>query len=246
MKVAVCWSAAPVALQVRFSSGQIDTSEVEREVPFGDRCALEMARSLKPDECVVLSWTPASDESILRQALALGANRLIRIDTPLDCSFDPLVVADGLAQVLRSLGADLVLFGEASGEHGRGVVGSMVAALLGLSHLGPARALKTEGGRLLVETWGDGEAVSFVADPPLAVTVSTDSVIPGKPSPMALMKAFKVPIETASVEVRQPVLQLRGTVSNEVRRRSREVLESETVGEALQILQAKLRERRVI
>jgi electron transfer flavoprotein alpha/beta subunit len=237
---------APVALQVRFSSGQIDVSEAEREVPFGDRCALEMARSLKPSECVVLSWAPASDESVLRAALALGAARLIRIDTPLDLSFDPLVVADGLAQALRRLGADLILFGEESGEHRRGVVGPMAAALLGLSHLGPARTVRTEGERLLVETWGDGETVSFLADPPLAVTVSTDSVIPGKPSPMALMKAFKIPIETVSIEIRQPGLQLRGTISNEVRRRGREILESETVEQALQILQAKLRERRVI
>lgn len=246
MKVAVCWSVAPVAAQVRFSSGQIDVSEAEREVPLGDRCALEVARSLKPSECVVLSWAPASDESILRQALALGATRLIRIDTPLESHFDPLVVADGLAQVLRGLGADVVLFGEASGEHGRGVVGPMAAALLDWPHLGPARTVKADSGRLLVETWGDGEAVTFLAAPPLAVTVSTDSVSPGKPSPIALMKAFKAPVEAAAVEVRQPVLQLRGTASNEVRRRSREPLESESIGEALQILQAKLRERRVI
>lgn len=269
MRIFVCIRVVPKSAQVNFSrsQGAIDDAEAEREISAGDRSALALARTIAQEikgggwagdgaEVVAVSWARASDEPVLRQALAAGAIRLQRIEAyptaevdpvePSPLGPDPLVTARLLSGVLRDQRPDLVLFGEESSDHGRAAVGPMVAELLGLPFVGPVKSLKIGNGRALVEAWTGDRLASLSAALPLAVGVAPEAAAPAKPSPMAMMKAFKAPVEVFPSESPPPTIVVRGHSSNEGRRRENEVLEAPSIEGALEILAAKLRERRMI
>jgi len=159
---------------------------------------------------------------------------------------DPLVAAKVLSGALRDQKPDLVLFGEASADLGRAAVGPMVAELLGLPFLASAQSLRIENGRIAGELWVDDRLIGVAAPFPAAVSIAAEAATPAKPSPLAMMKAFRSPVEVLQAEASGAALLVRGYSSNDARRRGNEVLEAPTVTGALDLLAVRLRERRVI
>jgi electron transfer flavoprotein beta subunit len=99
-------------------------------VSDADRAALELALRLRErdgGEVVVVSAGPAGAEHALREALAVGADRAIRIAVEPDLRSD--AVAAALAEVAR--GARWVLCGDHSADRGSGSVPAFLAAELG-------------------------------------------------------------------------------------------------------------------
>ncbi|MCS6914434.1 MAG: hypothetical protein NZ890_14470, partial [Myxococcota bacterium] len=122
---------------------------------------------------------PREEEPLLRDALALGAKRAVRLWHPVLGETDYLGLATALAAAATHLEGQLLL----AGDHGGGAVGPAVAERLGWPHLcgviGAALEEDTEGGgaRLVVErrtSWGrqrlrgPAEAVLCVAAGPAA------------------------------------------------------------------------------
>ena len=68
----------------------------------------------------------------VRRSLAMGVEQAFLIDDPALEGADPLTVARALAAVLRREGCDLVLAGKQSTDDEAGLVGPMVAELLGV------------------------------------------------------------------------------------------------------------------
>jgi electron transfer flavoprotein alpha/beta subunit len=207
-------------------------------------------------EVAALSWAPAGDEKVLRAALATGATRLLHITTPLDeaAAADPLVVASGLAAALGRREPWLVLCGDESADESRGAVGPMVAALLGWPFIGGVVRAKWAGGgadgaggaaTLEVEAEEGPNLVSYVVRPPAFLAVNRHGPAPKAASPLQLMKAFRQPVERLEVEVAAPALKVRSLATTEVKRRLNEPIPG-AVEDALAMLWAKLRERRVI
>jgi len=207
-------------------------------------------------EVAALSWGPAADEKVLRAALATGATRLLHITTPLDeaAAADPLVVASGLAAALGRGEPWLVLCGDESADESRGAVGPMVAALLGWPFIGGVvRAKWAAGGAdgaggaatLEVEAEEGPNLVSYVVRPPVVLAVNRHGPAPKAASPLQLMKAFRQPVDRLEVEVAAPALKVRSLATTEVKRRLNEPIPG-AAEDALAMLWAKLRERRVI
>lgn len=95
-----------------------------------DRAALEVGLRLAeraPDGVTVVSVGPPSVEVGLREALAAGATRAVRLDAPADLT--SAAVASGLAAV--AAGSTWVLCGDASADRGSGAVPAFLAAELG-------------------------------------------------------------------------------------------------------------------
>ncbi len=216
--------------------GEMDASEAEWQLDAGSVAALEWARRFggAATEITVLSWAPPEQEGLLRQLLAQGAHRLIRITTPLGAeeAADPLVVADGLVQGIRVAGAEAVFCGSRSSDEGRGATGPMVAALLGWPFVEAEAAGGTQTGAAAVTG-------------PAVVSVDPLGPKPGKPNFMAVSRAFKAPVESLEVQVRRPQVQYTGIIPGTERGRGREVLAGTALDEALSLLLVRLRERRV-
>ena len=109
MKVGVCLKQVPVSdsrIKIGASGAGIDMAEIKFEINAYDENALEEALKLKDGgkatEVVVLTLGGAGTETMLRDALARGADRAVRLDDPSFAGADSLGVAKALAAVVHS------------------------------------------------------------------------------------------------------------------------------------------------
>ena len=141
MKVAVCLK------QTLSRESQIRPDEKGTWVREGDGSwelnepdgfALEAALRIKDAhgaEVIVVSAGPDRVSSVLREALARGADRAIHVtDESPAADIDPQAVAHALAAALKDEQPDLVLTGLQSDDHGFGQVGVALAEALGFCH----------------------------------------------------------------------------------------------------------------
>jgi electron transfer flavoprotein beta subunit len=114
-------------------------------VSAADQAALEVALRLaesSADRVVVVGVGPTETERSLREALAAGAHRAVRVDAP--SGLDSAAVASAIAPFAQ--GAPWVLCGDVSADRGTGSVPAFLAA-----ELGAAQAL----GLVAVDLAGD-------------------------------------------------------------------------------------------
>src|SRR5687767_269736 len=140
MKIAVCIKQVVTReWQLRVNEGKtwIRDQDASFELNEPDAYALEEALRLKEKhsgEVVVVSAGPARAASVLREALARGADRAIHVESDALATADAAVVADALAGALKPEGVDLVLTGLQSDDQGFGQVGVVLAEKLGMPH----------------------------------------------------------------------------------------------------------------
>lgn len=99
-----------------------------------DQAALELALQLGETwgaDVVVVSVGPAGCETMLREALAAGATRALRVDG--DTATPSQDVARALAETFKGLGVDLVLCGDWSLDRGSGSVPAFLAGAMGFA-----------------------------------------------------------------------------------------------------------------
>lgn len=119
--IAVCWKWVAPGGDPRWAG-----------VSESDRAALELAlqlRAVTGDDITVVTVAGPGAEGALREALAVGAARVVRIDAPADLS--SAAVASALAPVVAD--ARWVLCGDASADRGSGAVPAFLAAELGVA-----------------------------------------------------------------------------------------------------------------
>jgi electron transfer flavoprotein beta subunit len=153
--------------------------------PF-DEYALEAALRLTEDgknpkqrlgEIVVVTFGPAEADSKLRAALALGADRALRVEAQ-DESLDGGLVAQGLAALVREERPDLVLMGKQAVDGDTNQVGQLLAELLDWPMATFAATIREEPGAVRVEREVDGGAVTLRLGLPAVVTVDLRIVSP--------------------------------------------------------------------
>jgi electron transfer flavoprotein beta subunit len=132
MRIAVCqkYVPDPTTIEVDPLTGEIDTVRTLHMTNPADKAALEMALRLRSDAGAVqvLSVGPAEAEAVLREALAVGADHVVRLWDESRSYTKPPMTAILLATALRNQGLpDLVLCGARSVDRNSG----KVPALLG-------------------------------------------------------------------------------------------------------------------
>lgn len=124
MRIVVCQKYAPGRVHVDAVTGQVDADPRAFGPPLSDQAALELALLIDDSDVTVACVGPVEADVMLREALAVGATRVVRFET-LD---SPMDVAAALATVCGD--ADLVLCGD-GGWAGSGSVPALIAARLG-------------------------------------------------------------------------------------------------------------------
>jgi len=139
MKIIVAIKQVPARdSQLRTAPGAkwIDETDLSYEINEPDAYALETGLQLKEKhggEVVALCAGPARAATVIREALAKGADRAIHIEEE-STGFDPLSTARLLAAAAKGEGADLILTGLQSDDLGYGQTGVILAELLGIPH----------------------------------------------------------------------------------------------------------------
>lgn len=157
--------------------------------PFDQRAirvALELRR---PGEAVsALSLGPPGAEGPLREARAMGVDRVLWLTDPAFAGSDTLVTARVLSTALRHVGHEVILAGARTTDSETGQVGAEVAALLDVPMLSEARAVR----RVANDAWFDVTVdtplgwAEYRVPAPLVLSVGEKIAKPLKVSPEAI------------------------------------------------------------
>ena len=124
-------------LRINKDSTWIEEADLSFEVNESDGYALEEALRIKEKvggEVVVVSMGPQRAKSVIKDALARGADRAIHIIGDKVVHLSPFAAASVLADAIRGEKADLVMTGLQSDDYGYAQTGVILAEILGLPH----------------------------------------------------------------------------------------------------------------
>ena len=211
MKILVCVKLAitvPKYVEFTADNADVDSAFKTRELNEPDTYALEEALRMKEaaagaGEVVVLTAGSDSADEALRQGLARGADRAIRVAVEGADIHDPVLVARKLAAAVRQEAPDLVLCGVQSSDAAQQSTGPALASALQWPAVSVATRIEPAEGGLRVQREFEGGLREVVTLPlPAVVTVQIGLNAPRYGSFKGMMKAKKTVI---------PVVEAAGT-----------------------------------
>ncbi len=176
MKLGVCIKQVPATdtrVVVNPGATGIVTNDVKWEINPYDEYALEEAvrqkQAGKGTEVVLFTIGGAQTEQRLRDALARGADRVVRIEDPALDGSDALGYARALAAAAKAEDVGLLLCGRQAVDGDNGAVPSMIAEILGWSQVSWIDKLGLEGGSFTANRAAGSGAKEVVTGPLPAV-----------------------------------------------------------------------------
>ncbi len=157
MKILVLMKQVPskdAILRINKESKWIEEADLSYEVNESDGYALEEALRLREKqggEVIVCSMGPQRCKSIIKDALARGADRAIHVIGDHLTHLSPYAAAAVLAEAIRDEQADLVMSGLQSDDYGYAQTGVILAELLGLPHATIVIEIDASGEQLRVK-----------------------------------------------------------------------------------------------
>jgi len=207
MDVIVCVKQVPEVidadLKINREATGIEKEDLVMHINDWDNYAVEEAVCIKEAQGgTVTAITIGDDESedVLRRALAMGADKAIRID-PGERELDSFVISKILAKVIKDLEYDLVLTGVQADDDNSGMVGIMLAEELGLSHAAVVTGVQPEGdaATIRMELEGGLDEIAKIKLPSL-LTVQTGINDPRYVSIMGIRKARNKELAVVELE----------------------------------------------
>ena len=199
MKILVCISKAPdTTAKIAFtdSNTKFDENQVQYIVnPYDEWYALVRALELKEangGSVTVLLVGTATDDSIVRKALAIGADGAVRIDAE---ASDAFFVAKQVAEYAKEKGYDLILTGKETINYNGSQVGGMIAELLDQPYISVASKLDVNGGTATAEVDVPGGSQVVEASLPLVLSAAKGMAEQRIPNMRGIMAARTKPLE---------------------------------------------------
>lgn len=168
-----------------------------------DEYAIEEALKLREEhggEVTVVTIGEEEAEKELRTALAMGADKAVRIDDEDVEDGDQFSTSTLLAAYLKDKEVDIVLAGNVSVDGGTGQVGPRLAEELGISAITLITKLTVDGNKATIERDLEGDLEIVEVSLPLLVTCQQGLNEPRYPSLPGIMKAKKKPLETVELD----------------------------------------------
>ena len=191
-----------VKARVKSDQTGVDLANVKMSInPFCEIAVEEAVREKEKgvaSEVVAVSIGPTQAQETIRNALAMGADRGILVETSADP--EPLAVAKLLKAVIEEEKPDLVLMGKQAIDGDNNATGQMLAALLGWPQATFASKVEIEGGKAKVTREVDGGLQTLDVDLPAIVTADLRLNEPRYASLPNIMKAKKKPIDVKSAD----------------------------------------------
>lgn len=141
-------------LRINKASTWIEEADLSFEVNESDGYALEEGLRLKEKhggEVVVCSMGPQRVKSVIKDALARGADRAIHVVVDDLTNLSPYAAANVLAEAVRAEQPDLVMTGLQSEDNGYAQTGVIMAEVLGLPHATIVIEVDASGEKLRVK-----------------------------------------------------------------------------------------------
>ena len=202
-RIIVCLKQAVDVSQLKVDAAtrQLITVGAPKKISDFDKNALEEAVKIREKlgsvEIVTLTMSSEDPKTVLREALAMGADKAYVANDVgvqgIDTSGTAYVLAEGAKRIGEF---DLILCGETSLDSFSGLVGSRIGELLKLPQITSVRKLSVEGDFVTAERVLEDASETVKAKMPALVTVTREINQPRIPSLMMIMKASKKEIVT--------------------------------------------------
>jgi len=204
----VCVKQTPDSTSVYIDpiSGKVDQERFVQVLNSADACAVEAAVRLKEQlgaSVLALTLGPKDAEGALRAALAIGADRALRLWCSQATEWGPFTVAAALAACIRSdiSTPDFILCGDSASDWSSGTVGPALAEYLNLPQITGVMQLNTVKEQAqntvtlqVTRKLERGYRELLEAQPPLLLTVTSDLNEPRYPSLPAHLAALQASI----------------------------------------------------
>ena len=141
-------------LRINKESNWIEETDLSFEVNESDGYALEEGLRLKEKhggEVIVCSMGPQRVKSVIKDALARGADRAIHVLADNLTALSPYAAANVLAEAVRAEQPDLIMTGLQSDDNGYAQTGVIMAELLGFPHATIVIEVDASGEKLRVK-----------------------------------------------------------------------------------------------
>ncbi|NRA13548.1 MAG: electron transfer flavoprotein subunit beta/FixA family protein [Crocinitomicaceae bacterium] len=198
MKILVCISKSPdTTSKIAFTDGnsKFDENGIQYIVnPYDEWYALVRGLELKEangGSVSIITVGRATDDAVIRKALAIGADESVRIDAdPTDAYF----VAMQIAEYAKSNGFDLVLTGKETINYNGSQVAGMIAEGMDLPFISLASKLDINGTTATMETEIVGGIQVVEAELPLVVSCAKGMAEQRIPNMRGIMAARTKPL----------------------------------------------------
>jgi electron transfer flavoprotein beta subunit len=212
VEVLVCVKRVPATggrIVLTADEQEIDTKYLGFTVSPHEECAVEEAVRIveaRGGSSTVLTLGPAAAEEQLRDAMAIGVDRAILLETD-GREWSPIATAEAIVGAVRAreaagAGFDLLLFGNEAADTGDFQVGIRVAVALDLPCVTGVKALEVRDGTAVARREADGGWEVFEVPLPAVVTVKEGINLPRYPSVPGRLRARKKEIERSAPEWR--------------------------------------------
>jgi electron transfer flavoprotein beta subunit len=181
-----------------------------------EECGVEEAVRLveaNSGESVVLTLGPPEAVEQLRDAMALGIDRAVHLETAEPDEWDAEATAATIVNAIHADEADagpfdLVFFGNESADAAGYQVGPRVARALGRPCVTGLKRVQVEGSAVRGEQEVDGGRDVYVVPLPAVLTVKEGLNLPRYPSVPSRMRAKRKPVATLAPERPAPRLEM--------------------------------------
>lgn len=199
MEVYVCISKSPdTTARIGFTDNNTKYDEQGVQFimnPFDEFYALVRGVELQEKEGANLTFInvgPASNDIIIRKALAIGGNKAVRIDTEPKSAWD---VATQIASFLKDKAFDLVLFGKETIDYNGSEVAAMVAGILDCPFISNASKLEFSDGQFFLNRDIEGGIEKIRVSGQCIVSASKGMAEQRIPNMRGIMMAKSKPLE---------------------------------------------------
>lgn len=199
MKIVVCVNHVPdteTKVKVGADGKTIDRAGVNYMLNPFDEFAVEAGLKLKEQfggETIALSLGPDANKETLRKALAMGVEKAVLLKD--DAVRDSFSIAGAIAEEMKEMKPDCILFGRQSIDYYNEQLPGLVAGLLGWPSVSVAVRIEAKDGRLTIEREIEGGREVVETSFPVVVSAQKGLNEPRYPSLKGIMAAKTKPIE---------------------------------------------------
>ena len=205
MEVLACVKRVPTTggrITLTSDEQEIDTRFLGFTVSPHEECGVEEAVRIVEahgGSSTVLTLGPAAAEEQLRDAMAIGVDRAILLETD-GRGWSPAATAEAIvaavrAQEVAGTGFDLLLFGQEAADTGDFQVGIRVAVALGLPCVTGVKQIELRDGHAVASREAEGGWEVYEVPLPAVITVKEGINLPRYPSVPGRLRARRKEIQ---------------------------------------------------
>lgn len=206
MKIVVCIKQVPDTTEIKINpqTGTLIREGVPSIINPDDKCGIEVALTLKDKfgaEVTVITMGPPQAEAVLREAMAMGADKAILLTDRKFAGADTLATSNALAAALRKLEWDLIVAGRQAIDGDTAQVGPQIAEHLDLPQVSYVEDVEFDGKSLFTVRKQTEEGYQMLqAAAPMLITVVSSANQPRYMSVSGIVDAVEKEVAVWGVD----------------------------------------------